>query len=131
VTFKPAGLTKAQGIVSSIALKDPLDRRWQDDPAVRAYRDAMARFYPEGDATFADNFYGFMVGYLTVEVLRRCGDDLSRANVLRQATHLRGLEVPMLLPGIRVDISPTNYEFIRTTQLRRFEGEGWKEIRFP
>jgi ABC-type branched-subunit amino acid transport system substrate-binding protein len=128
LVFKPAGLHKAQGIVSSLAVKDPLDARWHDDPVVRAYRAAMARHYPDGDPDFAGNFYGFMVGHLTAEVLRRCADDLTRENVLRQATGLRGVEVPMLLPGIRVDITPRDYEFIKQTQLRRFDGARWVSL---
>jgi branched-chain amino acid transport system substrate-binding protein len=88
----------------------------------------MKRYHPDGDATDSFNIHGYVSAQLMVEILKRCGDDLTRANIMHQATNLKGLELPMLLPGIKVTTSPSDYRPIKQTQLRRFDGQRWVNV---
>jgi branched-chain amino acid transport system substrate-binding protein len=120
--LKPAGFERAEGIVTANYLKDPTDPQWQKDPAFHDWLAWMQRYYPEGDLTDAANVYGYNVAMTMVQVLKQCGDDLTRENVMRQAAHL-DLELPMLLPGVKVSTSPTQFYPIRQMQLQRFDGK--------
>jgi branched-chain amino acid transport system substrate-binding protein len=121
----PAGLEHAKGIVSTSYMKDPTDPQWQDDPGTKEWRAWMASY---NDRVSADDFStvgGYSYAQTLVEVLRRCGDDLSRANVMKQATSLQHVKLPMLLPGIEINTGPRNYHPIRQLHMMRFDGTRW------
>ena len=126
--LKPAGLEKSIGLISSAVAKDPSDAQWRDDPAVKDYLAWAKKWYPRGDPMAWDNVGGYSKGQLMAEVLRRCDDDLTRENLLRQATHIKHLQLPMMLPGITIDLSPSDYLPIEQVQLIRFDGKQW--VRF-
>jgi branched-chain amino acid transport system substrate-binding protein len=121
----PAGVENGIGIVSSAYLKDPTDPRWEGDAGMRQWRAFMAKYYPDGDLKDLGNVSGFGLTWTMMQTLRQCGNDLSRENMLKQATGLTDLEVPVLLPGIRINTSPTNYRPIRQLQLMRWTGKTW------
>jgi len=122
--LQPAGFEKAAGIISIAFVKDPTDPQWQDDPAYRDWRAFMERYYPDGN--LADNFnvIGYSIAQTLVEVIRRCGDDLSRENVMKQASSL-DVVLPMLLPGIRISTGAQDFRPIKQLRLQRFDGAHW------
>jgi len=125
-TLKPAGLDKSKGVISAIYAKDPSDPRWAEDAGYKAWADFVAkRLSPK---EFADNaaVYGFNAAAVMVQVLKQCGDDLSRENILRQALNLKGFTPPMGLPGTTIDTAPDNYLPVQQLQLARFSGERWE-----
>ena len=126
--LRPAGVEKAIGLISTAVTKDPGDPQWRDDPAVKAYLAWAKQWYPEGDPTEWNNVFGYTVAQLMVEVLKRCGDELTRENLMRQATGIKDLQLPMMLPGIRINTSPQDYLPVEQVQLVRFDGERW--VRF-
>lgn len=121
--LKPAGLEKSIGIITAFNGKDPSDRQWADDPDMIAYRDFMQKYYPDGDQNNGVNFLGYSVGFTIAEMLRRCGDDLTREHLVDIATHIRGLRTPIMLPGTTMSMSSTNYDGFKQFQLFRFDGE--------
>jgi branched-chain amino acid transport system substrate-binding protein len=121
----PAGADKAVGIITASYAKDPVDPTWKDDPGMKQWRGFMAKYYPDGDVTDGFNVYGYMLGQALVQVLKQCGNDLSRENVMTQAANLHDLELPTLLPGIKVNTSATNYYPIKQMQLQRWDGKSW------
>jgi branched-chain amino acid transport system substrate-binding protein len=123
--LKPAGLERSVGLISALAIKDPTDEQWANDPQMQEYLKFMRRYYAEGDAADLYNVAGYNYAYLLVQVLKRCGDDLTREHVMRQAASLKDLELPMLLPGIRVNTSSTDYTPIKKMVLHRFNGRKW------
>jgi branched-chain amino acid transport system substrate-binding protein len=123
--LKPAGLDKSVGIVSVAFLKDPNDPQWDDDAGMKEWRAWMDKYYPEGDRSDGANVYGYLISQTLVQVLRQCGNDLSRANIMRQAANLHDLELSMLLPGIRINTSPTDYRPVKQLQPIRFNGHNW------
>ena len=122
----PAGLEASKGIITVQYLKDPTDPRWKDDQGYKDWVGWMDKYYPGGDKTDVFNVYGYTVAATLVQALKQCGDDLSRENVMRQAANLHDLELPMLLPGIRINTSPTNFYPISQEQLARFNGKTWE-----
>ena len=122
----PAGPEKAVGIISSSYLKDPTDPTWANDAGMNEWRAFMKEYIPNGDLT--DGGYVFSYGVCTtmVQVLKQCGNDFSRENVMRQAAGLKGLYIPTLLPGITVNTSPENYHPIRQMQLSKWSGKTWE-----
>jgi branched-chain amino acid transport system substrate-binding protein len=126
--LQPAGLDKSVGLISVAYFKDPTDPAWKDDKAVRDYHAFMQKYYPEGNAADALNAYGYAVAQTLVQALKQCGDDLTRENVMRQAASLKDVEVPILLPGIRINTSPADFYPIEQVQLMRFDGKTW--VRF-
>ncbi len=124
----PAGVDKAVGILSSAYLKDPADPQFTNDAGVSWYRDVMKKHYPSGDVNDPENAIGVMIGATIVQVLKQCGDDLSRENVVRQAANLKNVELPLLLPGIKISTAPDQFYPIRQRQLVRFDGKAW--VRF-
>jgi branched-chain amino acid transport system substrate-binding protein len=122
-TLKPAGFQHAQGIISDTSFKDPTDPQWQNDAGYKQWLAFMDKYYPNGDKTDNQTVYGYSIAQTTAQVLKQCGDDLTRENVMKQAASLRDLALPMLLPGIEINTSPTNFAPIRQAQMRRFEGE--------
>ena len=125
-TLKPAGLDKSVGIISVAFLKDPNDPQWNDDPGMREWRAWMDKYYPDGDRSDGANVYGYLISQTLMQVLKQCGNDLSRANIMRQAANLHNLELPLLLPGIRVNTSPTDYRPVKQLQPMRFNGHNWE-----
>ncbi len=123
--MQPAGPEKAVGIVSSAYLKDPTDPRWDNDAGMKEWRNFMAKYYPDGDLKDGGNVAGYGLTNTMLHVLKACGNDLSRENMMKQATSLHELENPVLLPGIRINTSPTNYRPIRQLQLMRWTGKTW------
>jgi branched-chain amino acid transport system substrate-binding protein len=128
VVMKPAGSEASKGIISTQYLKDPTDPEWATDPAMNDWRGFMKKYYPEGNTADAFNVYGVLVAQTLVQTLKQCGNDLSRENIMRQAANLRNLELPLLLPGIKINTGPSDFAPIEQEQLIRFDGEKW--VRF-
>ncbi|HTT39318.1 MAG TPA: ABC transporter substrate-binding protein [Burkholderiales bacterium] len=126
--IQPAGPEKAVGLISSVYLKDPTDPAWKDDKAMKDFIAFMKKYYPDGSRDEIFNVYGYAAAQTLVQVLKQCGDDLTRENVMRQAANLKDLEVAGLLPGIRINTSPTDFYPIKQVQLMRFDGKTW--VRF-
>jgi ABC-type branched-subunit amino acid transport system substrate-binding protein len=124
-TLKPAGLDKSNGVITGVYEKDPSDPRWKDDPGYREFAAFVTKYMSETQLRDPVVAYGFLAATLMTHVLKQCGDDLSRENILRQATNIRDFELPMGLAGTRVNTSPENYFPIRQLQLSRFNGENW------
>src|SRR6267378_2626080 len=123
--MKPAGFENAQGIISSNYLKDTSDPEWKDDAGMKAFDEFLAKYFPEGNRIDANLMYGYTVAQGLVHVLKNCGDDLTRANVMKQAASIKGLEIGSLLPGIKVNTSASNFAPISELQLMKFKGEKW------
>jgi branched-chain amino acid transport system substrate-binding protein len=123
--MQPAGPEKGVGIITSAYLKDQTDPAWRDDPGMNEWRGFMGRHMPDADLNDGNYVFSYGVSKTMEHVLRQCGNDFSRENIMKQATNIRDLEVPTLLPGIRVSTSPTNYHPIRQMQLARWTGGTW------
>jgi branched-chain amino acid transport system substrate-binding protein len=126
--LQPAGPEKVVGMLSSLVLKDPTDPTWRDDAGMVAWRAFMKQYMPDADVNDLNYVYGYGVGLTLLQVLRQCSNDLSRANIMKQAANLHDLDIPVLLPGIRVNTSPTNYHPIRQLQLVRWTGQTWERF---
>ena len=124
--MKPAGYDNAQGIITAAYMKDATDKQWDDDPEMKAWRAWMDKWMPGANKADANHFYGYAVTALMCETLRKCGDDLTRANVMKQAANFQKYRLPLLLPGILINTSPTDYYPIQAVQLQRFKGETWE-----
>ena len=123
--LKPAGFDNAKGIISSYSLKDPNDPQWQTDAAVKDWFAFMKDYFPDGNVQDQLIVYGYTVAQATVQVFRQCGDDLTHENIMKQAANL-DIALPMMLPGIRLKTSPTDYFPIEAMRLQRFNGETWE-----
>jgi len=121
----PAGTEASKGIVSAFYLKDYDDPQWKDDAATKDWLAWMKKYYPDGSLHEQFNIYAYCVGQTLVQVLKQAGSDLSRANVMKQAASLRDLKIPMLLPGITINTSSTDFFPIEQEQMARFDGERW------
>jgi branched-chain amino acid transport system substrate-binding protein len=124
--LKPAGLDKSKGLISALYVIDVNDPGWNDDPGLKEWQAFTAKFL--SPIEYADGFgaYGFGAAATMVHVIKQCGDDLSRANIMRQATKITNFHAPMLMPGITISTSPNNYSPIRQLQLGTFNGESWE-----
>jgi branched-chain amino acid transport system substrate-binding protein len=118
----PAGADNAVGLVSAAYLKDPTSPDWKDDAGMNQWRAFMAKYMPDADLTDAGPVFGYGVTMCLWQALKQCGTDLSRENIMKQVANLKDVEVPILLPGIKVNTSPTNFHPIRQMQLQRFNG---------
>jgi branched-chain amino acid transport system substrate-binding protein len=125
-TLKPAGLQNAKDIISDFYLKDPTDPQWKDDQGYQDWVAFMDKYYPEGDKSDLGNVVGPAFAQTFVQVLKQCGDDLTRENIMKEAANLHGFRVPMLLPGITINTSPTDFAPIKQIQMARFDGERWQ-----
>ncbi len=123
--LKPAGLDKSKGIITAVYFKDPSDPQWADSPDMKEYRAWFEKYYPEGDINDAFNVAGYSIAWGVVEVLKRCGDDLTRANVMKQMASFKNVEAPMMLPGVKWNTSAEDFALIESGQLARFDGEKW------
>ncbi len=123
--LEPAGLDKSVGVVTALYLKDPTDPQWQNDQSYRDWLAWMKKYYPEGNIADGFNVYGYSSAMTLVDMLKRCGNDLTRENVMKQAAHL-DFALPMLLPGIKVTTSPTDFYPIKQMRLARFDGKNWQ-----
>jgi branched-chain amino acid transport system substrate-binding protein len=126
--IKPAGFENAQGIISSIWFKDPTDPQWKDDPDVKAWNAFLDKYSPDANRTDGNVMYGYAVSQAMVEVLKRCGDDLTRANIMKQAASLRDYAVKGLLPGVKINTSPTDFAPVSQMQLMKFKGDTWERF---
>ena len=123
--LQPAGLEKSIGLITALYGKDPTDPQWAKDKGFQDWLAFMKRWYPQGDTQDISNAYGYSVAQTLVQVLKQCGDDLTRESVMRQAANLKDLELPMALPGVRINTSPTDFYPIEQYQLARFDGKRW------
>jgi branched-chain amino acid transport system substrate-binding protein len=123
--LKPAGFENAKGIISSAFLKDPTDPTWKNDPGYKEWVAFMDKYYPQGDKADGFNAYAYTASQTLIQVLKQCGDELTRENVMKQAANIHDLKLPMLLPGITVSTSPTDFYPIKQLQLMRFNGKRW------
>jgi branched-chain amino acid transport system substrate-binding protein len=122
----PAGMDNAQGIISSAYLKDTSDPQWKDDAGMKAFDEFLTKYFPEGNRIDASVMYGYTAAQGLVHVLKACGDDLTRENIMKQAASINGLELGGLLPGIKVQTSATDFAPISQLQLEKFEGKKWE-----
>lgn len=120
----PAGVEKATGVITATYLKDPTDKQWADDAGFRGWKEFMTKYYPNGDLSDINNVYGYTTAQTLVQTLKQCGNDLSRENILRQATNL-DISLPMLQPGIRVKTGPEDYYPLKQMRLVKFDGTAW------
>ncbi len=125
--MQPAGMENGIGIISSAYAKDPTDPAWDNDAGMQQWRAFMAKYYPEGDVKDAGNLFGFGISLTMGQVLKQCGTDFSRENLMKQATSL-DYECPVLLPGIRVQTTSTDYHPIKGVQLMRWTGKTWERF---
>ncbi len=126
--IKPAGLENAQDIISSQYLKDPTDPQWKNDAGMKEWNAFLDKYYPEADRTDANVMYGYTVAQGLVYVLKNCGNDLTRENVMKQAAGIKDLELGGLLPGIKVNTSATDFAPLSQLQLVKFKGETWERF---
>jgi branched-chain amino acid transport system substrate-binding protein len=123
--LKPAGLGNAQGILTATYVKDATDPTWKDDAAMLEWAAFMDKYYPGGDKASAFTVYGYLLAQTMIQVLTQCGDELTRENVMKQASNLKNLELGMLLPGIRINTAPDDYFPVKQMQMGRFVGDSW------
>jgi branched-chain amino acid transport system substrate-binding protein len=123
--MKPAGYENDQGILSTAYFKDPVDAQWSNDPAMNEWRAFMTKWYPEGDQQDAATVFGYGIAKGLEQVLRQCGDNLTRENVMKQAANLN-FEIGIYLPGTKIKTSPTDFAPLEQLQMMRFKGESWE-----
>jgi branched-chain amino acid transport system substrate-binding protein len=124
-TIKPAGFDAAQNIITSAYLKDPTDPQWKTDPGMKTFNAFLDKYYPEANRNDAFVVYGYTVAQTMVYVLKQCGDDLTRENVMKQAADIKNLSLDGLLPGITIKTSATDFAPIEQLRLQKLEGETW------
>jgi branched-chain amino acid transport system substrate-binding protein len=123
--MKPAGYENAQGVLSATYMKDPRDPQWKNDPGMQEWRDFMTKWYPEGDQTDLFNIYAYGLAKTIEQVLRQCGDNLTRENVMKQAANLN-FDIGVFPPSLKIKTGPTDYFPIEQLQMMRFKGETWE-----
>ena len=124
--LKPAGFDNAQGVISAAYLKDASDPQWDNDPGMKDFLAFLAKSYPEGDKLDQSTIVGYSASQTLVQVLKQCGDDLTRENIMKQAANLKDFRVEMLLPGIKINTSPTDFAPISSLQLMKVSGQKWE-----
>jgi branched-chain amino acid transport system substrate-binding protein len=123
--MQPAGYENAQGILSAAYAKDAADPQWDNDPGMKKFFEFLAKYYPDANKLDGSVVYGYGVAQTLVRVLKQCGDDLTRENVMKQAASLRDFETDTLLPGVKINTSPTDFAPISQLKMMRFKGEKW------
>jgi ABC-type branched-subunit amino acid transport system substrate-binding protein len=126
--LRPAGLQNATGVVSTTFLKDASDPAWRDDPGMKEWSSFMDKYYPEGDKDDSSAVFGYAAAETLMQVLRQCGDDLSRNNIMRQAASLVNFHSSVLLPGIAINTSATDFRPIEQMRLVQFDGRTWMPL---
>jgi branched-chain amino acid transport system substrate-binding protein len=124
--LKPAGLEKSKGLITAYYGKDPTDARWKDSPDLKAWQAFCDKYMSQKEFVDANATYAFSAASTMAQVLKQCGNDLSRDNVMKQAANVKDFEPPMVLPGMRINTSPTNFSPIRQMQLAKFDGQSWQ-----
>ncbi|MGY3442253.1 MULTISPECIES: ABC transporter substrate-binding protein [unclassified Bradyrhizobium] len=124
--IKPAGFENAQDIISAAYLKDASDKQWDNDPGMKEFYAFMAKDFPEGDKLDGGTVVGFGVAQTLVQVLKQCGDNLTRENIMKQAANLKDFRTEVLLPGIKINTAPNDFAPISQLQLMKFKGEKWE-----
>jgi branched-chain amino acid transport system substrate-binding protein len=124
--LKPAGLEKSKGLITAYYGKDPTDARWKDSPDLKAWQAFCDKYMSQKEFVDANATYAFSAASTMVQVLKQCGNDLSRDNLMKQAANVKDFEPPMVLPGMRINTSPTNFSPIRQMQLASFDGQSWQ-----
>jgi branched-chain amino acid transport system substrate-binding protein len=124
--IKPAGYENSQDIISAAYLKDASDKQWDSDPGMKEFYAFMTKDFPEGDKLDGGTVVGFGVAQTLVQVLKQCGDNLTRENVMKQAASLKDFRTEVLLPGIKINTGPTDFAPISSLQLMKFKGEKWE-----
>jgi branched-chain amino acid transport system substrate-binding protein len=126
--LRPAGLENSIGVISTAFLKDANDPAWKDDPAMKTWSSFMDKYYPDGDKADGNTVFGYAAAETMIEVLKQCGDDLSRENIMRQAESLKNYRSSVALPGIVINTSPANFRPIEQMRLVQFDGNTWQPI---
>jgi branched-chain amino acid transport system substrate-binding protein len=124
--LKPAGLEKSVGLITAIFLMDPIDPQWADTQAFKDYKVWFEKYYAEGSIEDGFNVNGYLIAKGVAHVLEQCGDDLTRANVMKQMASIKDLDMPMMLPGVKWNTSADDFSLIESGQLARFDGKEWK-----
>ncbi|WJR77743.1 ABC transporter substrate-binding protein [Bradyrhizobium sp. NP1] len=124
--MKPAGFENSQGILSAYYAKDGADPQWDNDPGMKKFFAFLANYYPDGNRLDGSTVYGYGVAQTLVQVLKQCGDNLTRENIMKQAASLKDFTPDTLLPGIKINTSPTDFAPIDQLQMMRFKGEKWE-----
>jgi branched-chain amino acid transport system substrate-binding protein len=124
--LKPAGLEKSKGVITAYYGKDPTDARWKDAPDLKAWQAFCDKYMSQKEFVDANATYAFSAASTMAQVLKQCGNDLSRDNVMKQAASVKDFEPPMVLPGMKINTSPTNFSPIRQMQLAKFDGQSWQ-----
>ncbi len=124
--MKPAGFENGQGIITASYLKDPTDPQYANDKDFLEWKAFMQKYNPNANVADVFTAYAYAVSSLLTVTLKQCGDDLTRANVMKQAASLKGVELPMVLPGVKANTSPTDFYPLQSVRLSRFEGEVFK-----
>jgi branched-chain amino acid transport system substrate-binding protein len=127
-TLKPAGLDKAVGVIVGTFIKDPIDSKWNDDAGMKAYRAFFAKYLPGADIGDTNYLTGYQQGLILEQILRQCGNDLSRENIVRQAKSLKDLVLPTAMPGISINTSATSNMIWTQLQLQRWNGSNWEQF---
>ena len=127
-TITPAGPEKAEGVITSQYLKDPTDPDFKDSPDMKEWREFMAKYLPDGDVTDANYVYAYSVATLMHIVLKQCGDDFSRENVMKQASNIKPVALPLLLPGMTAATTPTDFRPLKQLQLARWKKDTWERF---
>jgi branched-chain amino acid transport system substrate-binding protein len=125
-TMKPAGFENVQGVITAAWLKDPTDKQWDGDAEMKTWREWMGKYMPGANLGDVNYVYAYSVSFLMEQTLKKCGDNLTRENLMKQAANHQKLRVPGLLPGITVTTSPTDFYPVQAVQLQRFKGESWE-----
>jgi branched-chain amino acid transport system substrate-binding protein len=124
--MRPAGFENGQNIISATYQKDPTDPQWKDDPGIKNFDAFLTKYFPEGNREDLFLMTGYNVAQTMVHVLKKCGDDLTRANIMKQAASIKGLQLEGLLPGVTINTSTTDFAPIKQFQLRKFKRERWE-----
>jgi ABC-type branched-subunit amino acid transport system substrate-binding protein len=127
-TIVPAGPEKAVGIIAATITKDPNDKKWADDPGIKWYREHFAKYLPGGDIGDANYVFGTQQGQILEQLLKQCGNDLSRENIVKQSRSIRELSLPTVIPGITINTGPENSMAYTQLQLQRWSGSSWEQF---
>jgi branched-chain amino acid transport system substrate-binding protein len=126
--IKPAGMDNAQNVLSAVYMKDPVDPKWATDSGMKNFSTFLTTYMPGSDSTDSLLLFGYFLGQSAVHVLQQCGDNLTRENVMRQAANLRNVSSDVLLPGVKLNTTPTSFPPIKQMQIMRFQGTEWKLV---